>query len=179
MAERATGAKRRKAKGKKQNGVGHNSGHVAHPVTDEVRQRHLDAIEKAEVAVDRARKPFQAANKRLQAAFALAREDGVHVDGMKDARKIAKTNKLEVLARYEETGRFLKLMRSPISEQLDLFRPPSWPEPVSENLKGYRVGMVGGSVDECPHVPGSELFVQWRDGHGSAQHELQQRLLDV
>lgn len=178
MAERARGSSKRKRGGKrgKKRGVGHNSNGAVQDIPDEVRQRHLQAIEVAEAAVERARKPFKAAQTRLQAAFASARDDGVHIEGLKNARRIAKQDRLTTLSLYEETGKFLRIMEHPVATQLDLFRPPSWPEPVSANLQGYRVGIAGGSIDETTFKPGTDEFVQFRAGHEAAQQELRDRL---
>jgi len=182
MAERARGTAKRKRAKRKANGVGHNSGKVvAFPksdIPDEVRQRHLDAVEKAELAVERARRPLKAAQARLQAVLQTARDDGVHIDGLQDARKLSKRDRIDVLTRYQETGRFLVLMQHPLALQLELFKTPDWPEPVNINLQGYQAGKRGDAFD-CPHPPGTEQYITYKAGYDTAQQELQEQLRDV
>lgn len=180
MAERARGKSPKSKRRGKRNGVGHNSGEkvVAFPnsdIPDEVRERHLKAVELAELAVERARKPLKAAQTRLQAALQTARDDGVHVDGMQDARKLSKRDRLDVLQRYTETGKFLRLMESPLAVQLELFKTGEWPQPVNINLQGYRAGKIGAAFD-CPHPPGTEEYIHYKAGFDTAQQELQEDL---
>lgn len=180
MAERARGSSKKRRKGKKQNGVGHNSNAGQFPnadIPDEVRQRHLNAVEQADLAVERARKPLKAALTRRQAALKAATDDGVNVDGLQDARKLTKRDRIDVMQRYKETGHFLRLLESPLVTQLELFKVGEWPETVSINLQGYRIGKMGGSFDaECPHPPGTDQYIQFKAGYDTAQQELQEQL---
>lgn len=182
MAERArSGASRKKRSAKRKSngaGPGHNSNVVGFPggdIPDEVRQRHLDAITRAELAVERARAPLKAAQNRLQAIKQTARDDGVHVEALYDARTLSKRDRIDVLQRYGETGKFLRLMDSPLVTQLELFRTGEWPEPVSVNLQGYRAGK-SGAVFDSPHPPGSEQYIHYKAGYDTAQQELQEQL---
>jgi len=178
MAERARGSAKRTRAKRKANG--HNGGpYLGNDIPDELRQRHLEAIEQAEAAVERARAPFKTAQARARAAYKLAEDDGLHIDGLRDARKLSKRDRLDVLARYQETGHCLRLMKSPLAMQLELFRTPSWPEPVSANLAGYRAGKMGLAFEvDCPHPPGSEQYIVYKAGFDTAQQELQEQLLE-
>jgi hypothetical protein len=177
MAERARGsAKPRKAaKAKaKSNGVGHNSGGVP----DEVRQRWWDKIDQLAKALDRAKVPYDSAKGKLQQAYGAAEEDGVDVNALRAARKAQKQDRAVFAHTYVETGRFLRLINSPLAdpEQLNLFPDPGWPEPVNANLAGYVVGKAGGPIDDNPHTPGTESFAQWRTGHELGVDDLKQQL---
>lgn len=177
MAERAKGsAKPRKgAKAKaKSNGVGHNSGGIP----DEVRQRWWDKIDQLARAVERAKTPYDSAKGKLQNAYKAAEEDGVDTDALRAARKAQKQDRAQFAMTYRETGRFLRLIKSPLAdpEQLNLFADPEWPEPVNANLAGYQVGKAGGPIDENPHTPGTANFTQWRTGHELGVDDLKQAL---
>ncbi len=86
----------------------------------------------------------------------------------------------DAAAEYSNVGRILRLMQSPLALQLDLFRPPDWPEPVNANLQGYRIGRSGGDVvSECPYEPGTDAFVAFRAGYDTGQQENQQSLREA
>lgn len=183
MAERAKSrAKQRKpakARAKKGNGVGHNSnGPLVGGVPDEVRRRWWDKIDQLATAVERAKIPYDSAKGKLQNAYKAAEEDGVNVDGLRAARKARKQDRAVFAITYRETGQFLRLIDSPLTDpqQLNLFPDPQWPAPVNANLQGYMSGKAGGPVDDNPHMPGSAEFAEWRTGHGLGVEDLKQTL---
>lgn len=181
MAERARSSapKKRSAKSKaKGNGVGHNSS-VALPgggPPDEVYRRWLSKIETASNAYDRAAELAKKRKSELGNVYSGAKDDGCDTDAIKTARKLNSRAVADVAAEYNNTGRILRLMKSPLADQLDLFKPLDWPEPVNANLQGYRVGRSGGSVDECTFEPGTETFASWRTGYELGQEENRESL---
>src|SRR5258708_31499093 len=138
---------------------------------DEVYLRWLSKIDTAEVAYDRAAEVAKKRKSELGNVYTGAKDDGCDIDAIKKARREDKRAVADVAAEYSNIGRVLRLMHSPLAEQLELFKTPDWPEPVSANLQGFRVGKAGGSVDECPYEPGTETFVAWQTGHESGQQE--------
>lgn len=180
MAERARSSRSAKAKprakGKANGKAGHNSGNVvafpAGNVPAEVLQGWLEKIEAGHKVVDKLKTPYDSARSKLQKLYQGAKADGCSTEAIRDARRLVKLDRTEVAHIYTETGRCLLLMESPLATQLELFKTPDWPEPVSANLQGYRVGKSGGNPDEAPFVPGSENHAQWMHGYESGQAEL-------
>jgi ribosome modulation factor len=182
MAERARSSapKKRSAKSKsaKPNGSGHNS-RVGLPEggpPDEVWQRWLSKIETASNAYDRAAEISRKRKSELGNIYDGAKDDGCDIDAIKKARKDAKRPVADVAAEHVNIGRVLRLMKSPLQLELGLFAKPEWPEPVNANLRGYRVGKAGGSIDECDYQPGSETYIAWRNGYDSGQAETRETL---
>jgi hypothetical protein len=179
MAERAraSATKKRKAKAKR-NGLGHNSSGVAGP-SDDLKRHWLSKVNVAEAAYDRAAEIAKKRKSELANVYQGAKDDGCNTEGLKNARKLNKRDRLEVAADYTATGDWLRIMDSPLV-QLDLFKTPDWPEPVSANLQGYRIGKAGGDVvSECPYEPGTDAFVAFRAGYDTGQQENQQSLRDA
>jgi hypothetical protein len=178
MAERAKGsAKKRKPKAKA-NGAGHNStlGLPGGGPPDEVKLRWLGKVNTAEAAYDKSAEATKKLKSQLSNVYAGAKDDGCDIDALKQARRLDKRAHADVAAEYSATGDWLRLMKSPLSEQLELFRTPDWPEPVNANLQGYRVGRAGGSIDECQYQPGSETFASWKTGYDLGQEENRESL---
>lgn len=158
MAERA---KAKKSSKSKKNGAGHNSGIVP----DEVYQRWLPKIDTAEKAVDKIKVLYDSAKGRLQSVFAAAKDDGVNTTAVKRARKLHREDHAQVAIDYTDTGRVLRMLKSPLAEQLDLFAEITHPAAVSAWLAGASAGKSGAPVDDNPHTPGSEVFEEWLGGH--------------
>ena len=179
MAERAKGSAPKKRKAKTANGAGHNS-RPGLPSgggpPDEVYLRWLSKIETADIAYDKAAEISKKRKSELSNVYAGAKDDGCDVDAIKKARREHARAVADVAAEYSNIGRILRLMRSPLAEQLDLFKTPDWPEPVNANLQGYRVGRAAGSLDECPFEPGTETFASWRTGYDLGQEENRESL---
>jgi ribosome modulation factor len=183
MAERARASvpKKRSAKSKAKapgNGAGHNSrvGLPSGGPPAEVKLRWLSKVDTAGALYDRAAEIAKKRKSELGNIYAGAKDDGCDIDALKVARKLHKRAHADVAAEYSATGDWLRLMHSPLAEQLELFKTPDWPEPVNANLAGYRVGRAGGSVDECEYQPGSETFASWRVGYDLGQEENRESL---
>lgn len=171
MAERA-GGRRQRAKpksakgqrGKRANGstpgLGHNH---AGEVPAEVRLRHYDQIGvalKASKAADEVAKKKRAA---LQNAYKAAKSDGCDIDAMRATRKLDEGNHTDAILHYKAVGDMLELIES----ELPLFRQINIPPPVNAYLAGRQAGREGAPADNNPHIPGSEEFVRWAEGHMS------------
>jgi hypothetical protein len=169
MAERATGGRRRRSQ--KANGVGHNSG----VISDELYQRWMKKIADAQVAVERAAKPLKSRKGELGAICKAAKADGVDVDAIREAFTLDKLDHLEVATKYANTGRVLRLMHSPLGEQMDLFPTKDMPIVVTASIAGRRAG-ASGRPNENPHSPGSEPFVAYENEYASAQARIAEDL---
>jgi ribosome modulation factor len=138
--------------------------------------RWLSKIATAEAVYDRAAEVAKKRKSELGNIYSAAKDDGCDTDAIKKARKENARAVADVAAEYSNIGRVLRLLKSPLAEQLDLFSTPEWPEPVNANLQGYRIGRAGGSVDECAFTPGTESFAQWRVGYDLGQEENRESL---
>ena len=183
MAERARAPKRKAAKAKRGakaktgNGVGHNGGPTlpASSVPDEVYQRWEAKLAPQKLAVARAKAAYDSASSKLANIYKAAKADGVNVDAIKAADKLESLDRLDVIQNYRDTGRVLRLRRSPLVEQYDLFENKEFPAPVNANLQGLLAGKQGGAYDN-PHTPGTDEFVSYKAGWDTAQDELRESL---
>jgi hypothetical protein len=175
MAERANlGGKR----GAKKNGAGHNSKQktaTSGVVSDETYQRWMKKIADAQSAVERAAKPLKSRKGELSQIIGAAKDDGVDVDAVREAFKMDALDHLDVATKYANTGRVLRLMKSPLGEQMDLFRTADLPVAVTAAIAGRRAGSTG-RPNENPHTPGSEPFAAYEDNYTRAQTALQDEL---
>jgi hypothetical protein len=138
--------------------------------------RWLSKIATAEALYDHAAEIAKKRKSELGNIFAGAKDDGCDTDAIKKARREHARAVADVAAEYNNIGRILTLMKSPLALQLELFRTPEWPEPVNANLQGYRIGRAGGSIDECEYQPGSETFASWKVGYDLGQEENRESL---
>lgn len=163
MAERAK-AKRRKGA----NGIGHNSASIGGNVSDEVYRRWLGKIEVAEATYDRAQETAKSRKGELRQIYEAAKEDGCNIDAIKDARKKHKQDHATVAQDFADTGRVLRIMKSPLAIQLQLFEPVDWSPETRAALEGELAGRRGDPVENNPHTPGSPAFQAydsaWRKG---------------
>lgn len=183
MAERAKGEKKngagkaakslRKAlRAPKPGEAGHNSG----VVPDEVYDRHLKKIDLTAKALDKAKEVYDQARGVHRSAFKAAKDDGVNIDAVRLARKLDKLDLGVVATDYSDTGRVLRLMKSPLAEQLNLFADVAPPAPVNPVLAGEHAGKNNAPSDENPYSPGSEPFQMWHDGWLRGQTSIAQEM---
>jgi hypothetical protein len=168
MAERAT-RKARKGNGA---GPGHNSSRDG--ISDQIYSRWLGRIETADAIYQRAKDNASQKRGELNAIYAAAKEDGCNIRAIKSARKKNRGDHLEVAMDYDAEARVLRLMGSPLVEQLKLF-----PEVDGERAADTRAAMAGelagrrgDPVDDNPHAPGTPLYVTWRANWDKGQQAL-------
>jgi hypothetical protein len=179
MAERARG--RRKTNGKddgskRRAGVGHNS--QGGNVPDEVYRRWLSKIENADNIYEKAKDRAKSLKGELGAIYSAAKEDGCNIDAIKEARAKHKLDHLTVAQDYDDMGRVLRLMKSPLAVQLKLFEEVERSPEANAAMAGELAGRRGDPVDDNPHPPGTELFVTWRANWDKGQQALQETLRD-
>src|SRR5262245_57179886 len=90
---------------------GHNSGEVP----DSVYQRYLIKIEAASVRLDKTKEIYDQAKGELRSVYAAAKNDGCNIDAIKNARKLDEQDLSTVAMDYADTGRVLRLMKSPLA----------------------------------------------------------------
>jgi len=165
MAKR--GKRKPKANGQEQPANGHLPDGLP---PDEVFQRHLDKIRPA---VAKLKKMVEAARRQrgtLGNLYDLADKDGCNRKGFKSAIALLDKATDEVAVETRTVGRILRLIEHPLVLDHGLFPDlPFAPKPPTPYQAGVVVGRAGGSLDECPHNPGSEDFIEWRDGHEAGQ----------
>lgn len=165
MAERA------RLKKKKANGVGHNSGEVP----TEVYQRWLTKIVAQRNVVERVQKQLKSRKGELSSLYAAAKGDGVDIDAVKEALALDKEDRLEVILRFANTKRVLKLLENPLAVQLSLGLD-ELPDAIKAGLRGRADGKAGVAIDSNPHAPGSEEFVAYEQAWHSGQAETRETL---
>jgi len=178
MAERATGGRRRPSRKAGNGAVGHNSKRkmaTSGVVSDEVYLRWIKKIADARAAVERANTPLKSRKSELSNIYKAATAEGVDTDAIVEAQDKDKLDHLEVATKYANTGRVLRLMKSPLAVQMDLFRTSELPVTVTAAIAGRRAG-AQGLPNENPHSPGSEPFVAYEDEYTRAQTALQDEL---
>jgi hypothetical protein len=151
------------------------NGHSEQPINDglppdEVFQRWLDKIRPA---VGKLKKIVESARRQRSVVSDLydrAGKDGCNRKGFKDAIAIVDKPADEIAIETRTTGRILRLMEHPLVMDHGLFPDlPFAAKPATPYQAGLVVGRAGGSIDECPHKPGSEDFIEWRDGYEAGQ----------
>jgi hypothetical protein len=137
---------------------------------DEVFQRHLDKIRPA---VGKLNKIVESARRQRAVVSDLydrAGKDGCNRKGFTNAIALMVKPADEVAIEQRTTGRILRLAEHALVTDHGLFPDlPFAAKPQTPYASGQKVGRAGGSLDECPHKPGSEDFIEWRDGHEAGQ----------
>jgi hypothetical protein len=175
MAERARA--KRKTKGKDGNGIGHNGGPMlGDKAKSQVYRRWLDKIEHADVRYEAAKDIAKSRKGELGSIYAAAKEDGCNIDAIKEARAKHKLDHLTVAQDYDDMGFVLRLMKSPLAEQLNLFATPQRDEETNVAIAGELAGRRGDAIDENPHDVGTAYYVTWRAAHERGQKALQDTL---
>jgi hypothetical protein len=138
---------------------------------DEVFQRHLLKIRPA---VGKLKKIVESARRQravVSDLYQKADDDGCNRKGFKAALALVDKPADEVSIEQRTVGRILKLIEHPLVMDHGLFPDlPLAPKPPSAYAAGRKVGLAG-TLDENPHIPGTEDFVEWRDGQASGQRD--------
>jgi hypothetical protein len=164
-------AKRGRRTTKKPKANGDSSGHLSDGLPpDEVFQRHLAKIRPA---VGKLNKAVEAARRQRAVVSDLydrAGKDGCNRKGFTNAIAIMAKPADEVAIEQRTTGRILRLAEHALVNDHGLFPDlPFADKPPSPYQAGLIVGRAAGSIDECPYKPGSEDFIEWRDGYEAGQ----------
>lgn len=168
-AKKAASAKTKSGSGgkRKRAAAGHNSGIIP----DEVILRYDGKIDTAEKAYERAKLVANSRKGELAALYRAAKEDGVNIDALKDAREKDASDHNQVAINHNDVGRYLRLKKSPLAVQLNLFGEVDLPPPISAALAGAQAGRNAEPPENNPHTPGTDEFEAWAQAHAGAIEE--------
>lgn len=158
-------------------GVGHNSGEPS----DEVIERHFNALLVSKLEIEAAARIMQKARAEYGAARKTAKTDlgskswvDDIVDAIDDFRQAEKGGTGEIVTRHRRKGRVFKIMNVPLYHQHDLFKAPEATTvvdgikiatPATAYLLGEQAYRDEAPADSNPFTPGSEQFVSWANGY--------------
>lgn len=151
-----------------------NAGDVA----EETVSMHIMLIKAAEGEWREARDKASELQGVLRNRYKVAKGDGVDIDSLKLAFRIAERSSGEVVSEQRNVGRYLRIMGSPLGTQWNLFeegvdedRPVNGDTPrISEpELAGQHAASNGEPRSNNPHQPGSQDFIDWDMGHANRE----------
>ena len=147
------------------------------PVSDETVGMHVNLIKAAETNWQEARDRAAELQGVLRNRYKVAKNDGVEIDALKLAFKIAQRTSGEVVSEQRNVGRYLRIMGSPLGTQWSLFEDSVTEDgrpKVDSNLQGQHAGRNGEPAENNPFTPGSADFVAWAEGWVVGQNMLAQ-----
>lgn len=162
----AAAAANKKAKGK-------NVGEAS----DETVGMHVNLIKAAEIEWRELRDKAAQAQGVLRNRYKVAKGDGVDVDSLKLAFRIAERSSGEVVSEQRNIGRYLRIMGSPLGTQWSLFDDegesdadgkPSTKPGFDAELQGQHAWANNEPISNNPFTPGTDDFVAWETGHNNA-----------
>lgn len=146
------------------------------PVSDETVGMHVNLIKAAETNWQEARDRAAELQGVLRNRYKVAKNDGVDIDALKLAFKIAQRTSGEVVSEQRNVGRYLRIMGAPLGTQWTLFpedEPANGAGPtVDANLQGQHAGRNGEPGENNPFTPGSDDFQAWAEGWVVGQNML-------
>lgn len=140
-------------------------------VTDETVGMHVNLIKAAEENWREARDRAAELQGVLRNRFKVAKNDGVDIDALKLALRIAERSSGEVVAEQRSVGRYLRIMGVELGHQWAFqFDEPGEGRPkVDANLQGQHAGKNGEPAENNPFTPGTEDFTAWAEGWTTGQ----------
>jgi hypothetical protein len=146
--------------------AGHNSGEVP----DETIARHVDLIKASEIEWREARDKAAELQGVLRNRYKVAKGDGVDIDSLKLAFRIAERASGEVIEEQRNVGRYLKIMGSPLGHQWSLFDEPDADGAKPDaTARGEQAGREGADRDSNPYSPGSADWFAFNNGWQAGQ----------
>lgn len=162
------------AENKKRGTKGKNVGEAS----DETVGMHVNLIKAAEIEWRELRDKASQAQGVLRNRYKVAKGDGVDVDSLKLAFRIAERSSGEVISEQRNVGRYLRIMGAPVGTQWNLFEDTQdeGVQKLDATAAGEQAGREGADRDSNPHTPGSELWFQWNNGWNTGQDSIAQTL---
>ena len=146
--------------------AGHNSGEVP----AETIARHIDLIKASEIEWREARDKAAELQGVLRNRYKVAKGDGVDIDSLKLAFRIAERAMGEVVSEQRNVGRYLKIMGSPLGTQWSLFEEPDADGAKPDaTAKGEQAGREGADRDSNPYSPGTPDWFAFNNGWQAGQ----------
>ena len=151
-------------------------GKNAGPISDEAMLRHIELIQGAELEYDEARDAAAVKSGILRNRYKVAKNDGVDIEALKLALRLAKRSSGEVVTEHRAVRRIILLMNLPIGHQFDLFKVAGDDEPetaptdektleAEATLAGEHAGLNGEPRENNPHPAGTPKWFGWNNGH--------------
>lgn len=157
-----------------------NKGSNQGPVSDEAMLRHIELIQAAELEYDEARDVTAQRSGVLRNRYKVAKNDGVDIEALKLALKLAKRTSGEVVTEHRNVGRIIRLMNLPIGHQFDLFKvagddeaeEAGKPSAMDAELQGQHAYSNSEPLTNNPFHPAqdTERYNDWRSGWINAQN---------
>lgn len=163
LAESARRENKKRAK------AGHNSGEVP----DETVANHINLIKAAEIEWRELRDKASQAQGVLRNRYKVAKGDGVDIDSLKQAFRIAERAGGEVVSEQRAIGRYLRIMGSPLGTQWNLFEGEQAAETIDPVAQGEHAGLNSEPRENNPYQPGTEPAFMWHNGWQAAQDKLE------
>lgn len=156
-----------------------NKGSNVGPVSDEAMLRHIELIQAAELEYDEARDVTAQRSGVLRNRYKVAKNDGVDIEALKLALKLAKRSAGEVVTEHRNVGRIIRLMNLPIGHQFDLFKvagddeaEPGKSTAMDAELQGQHAYSNSEPITNNPFDPvhDTDRYNEWRSGWINAQN---------
>lgn len=132
--------------------------------SDETVGMHINLIKEAEAKWRELRDQATQAQGVLRNRYKVAKGDGVDVDSLKLAFRIAERATGEVIAEQRNLGRYLKIMGSPLGHQWSLFEEPDADgASLDAAAQGEQAGREGADRSANPYQPGTPNWFSWNN----------------
>ena len=132
--------------------------------SDETVGMHVNLIKAAEIEWRELRDKASQAQGVLRNRYKVAKGDGVDVDSLKLAFRIAERATGEVIAEQRNLGRYLKIMGSPLGHQWSLFEEPDADgASLDAAAQGEQAGREGADRSANPYQPGTPNWFSWNN----------------
>lgn len=140
--------------------------------SDETVGMHVNLIKAAEVEWRELRDKASRAQGVLRNRYKVAKGDGVDVDSLKLAFRIAERATGEVVSEQRNVGRYLRIMGSPLGTQWPLFDSEDAVETVDPAAQGEHAGLNGEPRENNPYTPATTPWFMWNNGYQVGQDKL-------
>lgn len=145
--------------------------------SDETVGMHVNLIKAAEIEWRELRDKAAQAQGVLRNRYKVAKGDGVDVDSLKLAFRIAERSTGEVVSEQRNIGRYLKIMGSPLGHQWSLFdEPDADGATLDAAAQGEQAGKEGADRDSNPYQPGTPNWFSWNNHWQIGQDALASKL---
>lgn len=152
------------AKMAKAGSVGHNSQNAG--LSDDEVRIEINRLNRLYADWEKANAEAKQVKGVYQSARKAAKKNGLNIDAYTQARDLDRQDHGRVLVDAADAGRYLRIMKSPLALQMDLFQNLEAPPPtVDVALQGQQAGKNAEPASNNPYTPGSDDFNIWAENH--------------